>query len=246
MPVTRILISLLPGNYCCGLRERPTGPVSRAFHLGCRKANFMRECPRLRTQPLRSRGAGRSNAGTHLRRDRLPRRECAVRRRTERSECRPRRSGGHRYTAVRRAPRWAREEWLSVARSAFVSRSAPGNGTSGRASRMRRISRPNAVKARRGTLDEVAQLGFCVAGFSSGMMRRSMRNVTRSGTTLVLMPPSIRPTLTVGCVMPGMAERRVLKRLAAVVDGLQNAGRARPARLHPTPALPHGPGGPGP
>jgi hypothetical protein len=40
------------------------------------------------------------------------------------------------------------------------------------------------------------------AGFSSGMMRRSMRKVTLSGTTLVLMPPEINPTVSVGVPMP--------------------------------------------
>ena len=39
------------------------------------------------------------------------------------------------------------------------------------------------------------------------MIRRSSRNVTWSGTTLVLMPPLIRPTLRVGDVMPGVADR---------------------------------------
>ena len=45
------------------------------------------------------------------------------------------------------------------------------------------------------------------AGLSSGMMRRSSRNTTRSGTTLVLMPPSISPTTSVGEVMPAVRER---------------------------------------
>ena len=45
------------------------------------------------------------------------------------------------------------------------------------------------------------------AGFSSGMMRRSMRNVTLSGTTLVLMPPEISPTVSVGVPMPSTFDR---------------------------------------
>ena len=38
------------------------------------------------------------------------------------------------------------------------------------------------------------------SGFSSGTMRRSMRNVTTSGTTLVLMPPLINPTTSDGMI----------------------------------------------
>ena len=45
------------------------------------------------------------------------------------------------------------------------------------------------------------------AAFSSGMMRRSMRNVTLSGTTLVLMPPEIRPTVSVGEPIPSTFDR---------------------------------------
>ncbi len=44
------------------------------------------------------------------------------------------------------------------------------------------------------------------AGDSSGMIRRSMRNATWSGTTLVLMPPSISPTTSVGEPMPGTVD----------------------------------------
>jgi hypothetical protein len=39
------------------------------------------------------------------------------------------------------------------------------------------------------------------------MMRRSIRNTTLSGTTLVLMPPLTRPTTSVGDAMPETAER---------------------------------------
>ena len=38
------------------------------------------------------------------------------------------------------------------------------------------------------------------------MMRRSMRNMTLSGTTLVLIPPEISPTTIVGLPMPGVAD----------------------------------------
>ncbi len=41
------------------------------------------------------------------------------------------------------------------------------------------------------------------AGSSSGIMRRSSRSTTLPGTTLVFVPPSMRPTLRYGCVMPG-------------------------------------------
>src|SRR2546421_7329487 len=57
----------------CSSRKCPTEPFSCVFHLACGKANFMQGCPRLRTPLLRSRGADCSNAGTRLRRDRVPR-----------------------------------------------------------------------------------------------------------------------------------------------------------------------------
>ena len=53
------------------------------------------------------------------------------------------------------------------------------------------------------------------AGFSSGIMRRSRRKTTRSGTTLVLTPPEISPTVICGEPMPGIAETRAAQRLAA-------------------------------
>ena len=40
-------------------------------------------------------------------------------------------------------------------------------------------------------------------------MRRSSLSVTLPGTTLVLLPPSMRPTFRYGWVMPATAERRV-------------------------------------
>jgi len=44
------------------------------------------------------------------------------------------------------------------------------------------------------------------SGDSSGVMRRSNRNVTRSGTTLVLIPPLISPTVICGLPMPGVGD----------------------------------------
>ena len=49
------------------------------------------------------------------------------------------------------------------------------------------------------------------AGFSSGVMRQSSRKVTRSGTTLVLMPPAIRPTVNCGAPMPGVVDTRAAR-----------------------------------
>jgi hypothetical protein len=40
-------------------------------------------------------------------------------------------------------------------------------------------------------------------------MRRSRRKATLSGTTLVLMPPSMRPTVSVGLSMPATRELTV-------------------------------------
>ena len=47
------------------------------------------------------------------------------------------------------------------------------------------------------------------SGRSSGIIRRSRRKVTRSGTTLVLMPPLIRPTVICGLPMPSMPDCRL-------------------------------------
>ena len=60
---------------------------------------------------------------------------------------------------------------------------------------------------------------------SSGMMRRSSLSVTASGTTLVLIPPLIRPTTRVGWPMPGTAERIALRVLAVGVEGVEDPRR---------------------
>ena len=48
------------------------------------------------------------------------------------------------------------------------------------------------------------------AGFSSGIMRRSSLITTLPGTTLVLLPPSMRPTFRYGWVMPSTLDSLVL------------------------------------
>ena len=60
---------------------------------------------------------------------------------------------------------------------------------------------------------------------SSGIMRRSIRNTTWSGTTLVLMPPLISPTLSVGDTMPGTRERVARKLGAMRIERGQDRGR---------------------
>ena len=92
--------------------------------------------------------------------------------------------------------------------SASVSFSPAGVGVSGSASRMRLtvtfacgcVSAARAITARSSASTS--------AGFSSGTMRRSSRNTIRSGTTLVLIPPEISPTVICGEPMPGTFEVR--------------------------------------
>ncbi len=50
---------------------------------------------------------------------------------------------------------------------------------------------------------------------SSGIMRRSRRKLMRSGTTLVLMPPVISPTVSCGEPMPAICETRAARPLRA-------------------------------
>jgi hypothetical protein len=45
-----------------------------------------------------------------------------------------------------------------------------------------------------------------LGGVFLGMMRRSIRSVTLSGTTLVLMPPAMSPTVRFGEPMPSIFE----------------------------------------
>jgi hypothetical protein len=54
--------------------------------------------------------------------------------------------------------------------------------------------------------DPLAQIGLDRAGSSSGMMRRSNRKLTRSGTTLVAKPPWIVPMLSDGDLIPVIRE----------------------------------------
>ena len=58
-------------------------------------------------------------------------------------------------------------------------------------------------------------LASTAAGSSSGIIRRSIFSTTRSGTTLVLMPPAIVPTMNVGDSMPVTFERTDSRRSAS-------------------------------
>lgn len=95
---------------------------------------------------------------------------------------------------------------LAWAQRTAASRSVPGSGVSGRASRMRRISTRAFGKAVAASAMTARNVSSTVSGASSGIMRRSRRRVTRSGTTLVLMPPLMRPTVSCGEPMPPTAD----------------------------------------
>jgi len=81
--------------------------------------------------------------------------------------------------------------WLAKAHSARVSFSPAGVGVSGSANRMR-LTRTFASEFCFAALAITSRNSASTpAGFSSGIKRRSRRKTTRSGTTLVLMPPEM-------------------------------------------------------
>ena len=62
---------------------------------------------------------------------------------------------------------------------------------------------------------------------SSGIIRRSSFSTTLPGTTLVLVPPSMRPTFRYGCVMPGTLGSHRAVALVLRVQRIQDRGGAQ-------------------
>jgi len=59
--------------------------------------------------------------------------------------------------------------------------------------------------------DDAPELGLDLGRLFFRIMRRSRRKTTRSGTTLVLIPPEISPTVICAAPTPGIAETRALR-----------------------------------
>ncbi|MNV57476.1 hypothetical protein D3C71_1498090 [compost metagenome] len=78
----------------------------------------------------------------------------------------------------------------------------PASGFIELASSMRLISTVMPALSAAASAITWRMLASTSTGFSSGIMRRSSLNTTLPGTTLVLVPPSMRPTFRYGCVMP--------------------------------------------
>jgi hypothetical protein len=91
---------------------------------------------------------------------------------------------------------------------AFVSCCPLASGTKGRASRTRRTVTLASGKARAASPITCTSSASTASENSSGTIRRSRRKVTRSGTTLVLIPPLISPTVSCGLPIPSIPERR--------------------------------------
>ena len=163
---------------------------------------------------------------------------CAAPRRTSRSARRARRRAAHRHRAARRRPGRRRRRRLRVPRRAprpaFRGRAAAAalwrEAVAGSRRESRRAGPPRlrsaSARAPRPRRDPPRESSGDPSGTSS-----------RSGTTLVLMPPSMRPTIIVGWSMPAHARRgataaRRLRRRA-------RSGSRRPgaeSRRGPSPA----------
>ena len=141
--------------------------------------------------------AGRPARGARRPAWRSTRAPCAAPRRRSRPGCRARRTGARRCTAACRRPGSARRTRAARACcSASTSGALPGSGFSALASSRRLMSTRDAghVAPRRASIS--ARIAASTAtGSSSGIMRRSSLSTTLPGTTLVLVPPSMRPTL---------------------------------------------------
>ena len=89
-------------------------------------------------------------------------------------------------------------------------------------SRLMSTRTPGHPRGRLG--DHARGLASTSAGSSSGIMRRSSLSTTLPGTTLVLVPPSMRPTFRYGCVMPATVERTRLEPVLRV-QRVEHRGR---------------------
>jgi hypothetical protein len=67
------------------------------------------------------------------------------------------------------------------------------------------------------------------AGFSSGIIRRSRRKTTRSGTTLVLIPPSISPIVNLGRADAGNGGDARRQAITPAIQRGEDSGSPRPA-----------------
>ena len=183
--------------------------------------------PALARRPW-SRGAGPRAPGARRRAWRCSRAPCAARRRRSRRDAalavqthvgvqrRAARRGSARRTPPRRASAAPRP--AARCRAAACSESASSSRLIST-----RDAGLDAAAARRSRSRTSASTA---AGFSSGIMRRSSLSTTLPGTTLVLVPPSMRPTFRYGWVMPATCERHSRSSVVLRVQRVQDRVRA--------------------